>query len=139
MTTRVAKTRPAGPAYLKLVRRFPLRPLADEAENERAIAIVAELGARPLEPGERDYLQVLVGLIEKFEEARYPIPDVSGTAMVRHLIDARGTTQAAVAAAAGIAATSLSEILTGKRKLSVKNAKALARHFNVPVDLIVCD
>src|SRR5262245_50089454 len=59
--------------YLKLIRAFPLRPIRDEGENEAAIEVIAGLGRRePLDADERDYLDVLVGLVERFESAHYP-------------------------------------------------------------------
>ena len=51
--------------------------------------------------------------------------------MLRHLIEARKTTQARVAAEAGIAESTISAVLAGKRGLSRKHIEALARHFKV--------
>jgi HTH-type transcriptional regulator/antitoxin HigA len=51
--------------------------------------------------------------------------------MLRHLIDARDTTQAAGSAATGIAESTVSEILAGRRGLNRKHIEALARHFGV--------
>jgi HTH-type transcriptional regulator/antitoxin HigA len=59
--------------------------------------------------------------------------------MVRHLIEARGVTQAMVAAETGIAESALSEMLAGKRRMAVKHVKALARYFGVKPDLILGD
>jgi HTH-type transcriptional regulator/antitoxin HigA len=137
MSSRSLSVRPAGDKYLALVRDFPLRPIRTEEENEQAIEVVSALGSRGLDPDERDYLAVLVGLIEDFEEKHYPMPAVQGPAMVRHLIEARGVTQAVTAAGTGIAESALSEMLAGKRGMSVRHAKALARYFGVPVDLIL--
>ena len=74
MRPRSVSAKRAGEKYLALVRDFPLRPIRTEKENEQAIAVVSALGSRPLAPDERDYLAVLVGLIEKFEEEHYPMP-----------------------------------------------------------------
>jgi HTH-type transcriptional regulator/antitoxin HigA len=130
---------PVGAKYLDLIRAFPLRPIRTDEENEGALQVIASLAARGLDPEERDYLDVLVGLVEKFEAERYPMPPVSGPAMVRHLIESKGVTQAVVADATGIAESALSEILAGKRGLSTKHVKVLARYFGVRADLIVGD
>jgi HTH-type transcriptional regulator / antitoxin HigA len=136
MSPRSVSARRAAEKYLALVRDFPLRPLRTEKEKEQAIEVVSALGSRSLAPCERDYLAVLVGLVEKFEEEHYPMAPVRGPAMIRHLIEARGVTQAVVAAEAGIAESALSEVLTEKRGMSLKYAMALARYFGVTVDLI---
>lgn len=127
-------------SYLKLVHAFPLRPIRTEAENDRAVGVIASLGVRgPLDPAERDYLDVLVDLVRKFEAEHYPAGPVGGPAMVRHLIDAQGLTQAKVAAGTGIAESALSEMLAGKRGMAARHVKALARFFGVAADTILGD
>ena len=127
-------------AYLKLIRSFPLRPIRTDAENDEAIEVLAELAGRePLDVAERDYLEVLVDLVSKYETDRYPIPSVSGPAMLRHLIEAGGQTQAQVSAATGIGESSLSDMLAGKRKMSTKHVKELARFFGVSADTLIGD
>jgi HTH-type transcriptional regulator / antitoxin HigA len=127
-----SSTTPA-PAYMKLIRKFPLRPIRSEEELDRAIAMVDALGARieGLTGDERDYLDVLADLVEKYETDHYPEPRVDPPAMIRELIAARGITQADVARETGIAGSLLSEILTGKRAMGAKTIKTLARFFGV--------
>ena len=59
MSTRLSSTSvksipPAKPKYLALVRKFPLRLIQSEAENEVALAVLESLGERqherPLAP-----------------------------------------------------------------------------------------
>jgi HTH-type transcriptional regulator/antitoxin HigA len=139
MSRHVVPARPAGDRYLTLVRKFPLRPLRTEEENDQAIQVISSLGSRALDPDGRDYLAVLIRLIEDFEEKQYPMPRVHGRAMMRHLIESRGMTQAVVASETGIAESALSEMLAGKRQMAVKHVKALARYFGVTVDVIIGD
>ena len=105
----------ASEAYLSLVRGFPLRPIRTEAELDRAIAMVDTLSDRAeLAEYERDYLLVLSGLIKKYEDDHYPVPEATGIPMLRSLIEFKGETQARVAARTGIPESTLSEILAGK-------------------------
>lgn len=135
----MAKARPRAAAgaksadqYLELVRRFPLRPIRSDAELDRAIEVINSLvDQEKLTTDEDDYLEVLGDLIEKYEHEHHPIPPVSDADMLRHLIEARGTTQAAVAAETGIAVSTISEILAGKRGLNRRHIEALARMFHV--------
>lgn len=116
--TKKPANRPPDP-YLNLVQAFPLKPIRTEAENDEAIAVIALLGSRKLPAAsERNYLDVLVGLVERFEAEQYPMPPVTGAAMVRHLMDARGLTQAEMAKRAGISESAFSEMLAGKRKMT---------------------
>jgi HTH-type transcriptional regulator / antitoxin HigA len=92
-------TSTASPLYLKLIRVFPLRPIRTEEDHDRAIAVVDSLVTRMdrLTPDERDYLDILGSLIERYESEIYPEPDLPPHEMLRELIRARGITQADVA------------------------------------------
>jgi HTH-type transcriptional regulator/antitoxin HigA len=141
----VARTRitagraePGGEGYFALIREFPLRPIRLETELDQAIAMVDALSDRKaLSPGERDYLLVLSDLIEKYEDEHYPIPAVSGLSMLRYLIESKGAARARVAAEVGIAESTLSEILAGKRKLGITHVRVLARYFKVDPGLFI--
>jgi HTH-type transcriptional regulator/antitoxin HigA len=139
-TKSLRATRPLGNSYLALIEEFPLRPIRSEAELNRAIAVVDALSDRSkLSRDEHDYLLVLAGLIEAFEDAHQPIPPVAGVAMLRPLIEFKGVTQAQVATATGIAESTLSELLAGKRKLATKHITALAKYFKVDPALLLPD
>jgi len=84
-----------------------------------------------LDPLEQDYLEVLSDLVERYESQEYPIPPVSDAEMLRHLVEARGATQAQVAREAGIVESTLSAVLSGKRKLSRSHIGKLSRYFSV--------
>jgi HTH-type transcriptional regulator / antitoxin HigA len=128
----VARGTPVGDLYFALIRRFPLRPIRSDEELDRAVAVVdALLDRDDLAAEERDYLEVLGDLVEKYETENHPLPGVSDAEMLRHLIEARGESQAQVAAGAGIAASTISAVLTGKRGLNRKHVTALARYFSV--------
>src|SRR4051794_36379992 len=84
----------ANDVYLELVRKFPLRPIRNDKDLDRAIAIIdALIDQDKLSPDEEDYLDVLSDLVKKYETEHHPIPPVSDAEMLRHLIEARGTTQ----------------------------------------------
>src|SRR4051812_22710949 len=102
MATRT-KAKPAPDLYLDLVRRVPLRPIRSEAELDRATEMMNELLDRPsLHRDEEDYLDVLSDLIERYETEHYPpIEPVSDAVLLAHLIEAKGVTQADVAAQTG--------------------------------------
>jgi HTH-type transcriptional regulator/antitoxin HigA len=128
-----------SPLYLKLIRRFPLRPIRTDDDLERAIAVSLALDGRrdDLDAAERDYHDVLVTLIAQYEDEHYPIPDVSGPEMLRCLIENRGVTQAAVARGAGLRESALSEILAGKRPMGRKTIESLACYFKVDPGLFL--
>ncbi len=133
-TTERQPTRAKGPpaSYLRLIRRFPLRPIQSETELDRAAAVLNELLDRDdLDPAEHDYLDVLGDLVERYEEKAHPIPDVSEGEMLAFLIEQKGVRQVEVARGAGLAGSTLSEVLAGKRRLTRGQVEKLARYFHV--------
>src|SRR6266567_6972322 len=118
--------------YLDLVRQFPLRPLRTDADLEAAIAIIDALIDRPaLTAPEQDYLDVLSDLVEAYEAEMVPMQPVGDADLLRFLIEQKGVTQAAAATGAGIAESTISEVLAGKRKLNRTQIAKLARYFHV--------
>jgi HTH-type transcriptional regulator / antitoxin HigA len=118
--------------YLNLIRRFLLRPIRSDEELDRAVEVSLDLDSRgDLSPDEKAYHDVLVALIERYEDEHHPIPDVSGADMLRVLIENRGATQVDVARGTGIKESALSEILRGKRPMGRKVIDSLARYFRV--------
>jgi HTH-type transcriptional regulator / antitoxin HigA len=119
--------------YLNLVRRFPLRPLRSDKELERATAIVDELTERlaELDAGEHDYLDILSDIIVRYEDEHFPIKPASDAVMLEHLLQAKGVAQAQLAKECGLAESTISEILAGKRKLNRIHIGKLARYFHV--------
>jgi HTH-type transcriptional regulator/antitoxin HigA len=118
--------------YLDLVRRFPLRPLRTDADLDAAVAVIDELIDRAaLTAPEQDYLDVLSDLVESYESQTIPMRPVGDADLLRFLIDHKGVSQAAVASGAGIAESTISEVLAGKRQLNRTQIAKLARYFGL--------
>ena len=118
--------------YLELIRRFPLRPLRTDSDLDAAIAAIDSLVDRDrLTAPEQDYLYVLSDLVEDYEHAAVPIKPVSDLVLFRFLIESKQVTQARIAAETGIAESTISAILSGKRKLNRGQIGKLARYFHV--------
>ncbi len=81
--------------------------------------------------GETDYLDVLSFLVSRYEHEHHPIPRLPDSDMLRHLIEVKETTQAELARATGIAESTVSEILSGKRSLNKAQIGKLSRYFHV--------
>jgi HTH-type transcriptional regulator / antitoxin HigA len=118
--------------YFDLVVQLPLRPIHSDEELERAVKMVDSLlDRRDLAPDEEDYLDVLGDLVERYEGEAHPMAPVSDAEMLRHLIEARGVSQTEICSATGIADSTISEILKGRRSLNRSHIGKLARYFKV--------
>lgn len=118
--------------YLELVRKFPLRPIKNDETLDCAIKVIESLVDRDkLSSDEDDYLDVLGDLVKKYETDKHPITPVSDTEMLRYLIDVKGVTQKNVAVGTGIADSTISAILLGKRVMTRRHIELFARYFNI--------
>jgi HTH-type transcriptional regulator/antitoxin HigA len=128
------KSRPdrCSPEYLALLRSFAPRPIRDDDEHHRAIAVVNGLLDRPaLSPDEEDYLDVLGLLIADYEDAIYEHPEFTPVERLRYLMEEHSLTQAELARRTAVPATSLSDILNGKRRISPRIRARFAECFGV--------
>ncbi len=90
-----AKKRAVKDRYLELVQCVPLRPIRTESELDEAINMANYLIDRPqMNADEKDYLAVLGGLIEEYETEHIVFPRRPPSAILGHLIEAKGVTQA---------------------------------------------
>lgn len=126
------------PACLALVSRFPLRPIGSDDELDRAIAILdSMLDQSVLDRGEQGYLDVLAELIRAYENEHHPMSSVSDAEILAHLLDARGESQAVLASVTGIAESTVSEILSGARRMNRRHIEIFCRHFHVPASVFI--
>jgi len=135
MKLRIRK-QPIRDVYFELVRQHPLRPIRSDSDHDQAISMMDQVLKRgKLTTEEEDYLKVLSDLVLAYEDRTEPILPVPDDAMLRHLIESRAVTQAEVAKATGIAESTISAVLSGKRKLSRTHIGKLARYFHVSPDV----
>ena len=80
---------------------------------------------------EDDYLDVLTTLVEAYESVHEPVPDVADHEMLSYLMELKEVSQVQVAKEAKIALSTISELLSGKRKLTRGQIGKLARYFQV--------
>lgn len=124
--------------YLELVRTFPLRPIRSESVLDRASQVAGDLAVKKkLSVEERDYLDVLSDLIIKYENEHHPIEPVSEDRMLAFLIEQKGVSQQQCARDAGVAGSTLSAVMQGKRKMTREQVERLCRYFQVPPTVFI--
>ena len=75
-------------------------------------------------------IELLTLLIERYEEAHYPIPQASPADVLRFLLDQHGLRQRDLAVELG-GESVVSEVLSGKRKLNAAHIEQLSKRFHV--------
>ncbi|MEX0611679.1 MAG: helix-turn-helix transcriptional regulator [Pirellulales bacterium] len=127
-----------GRIYAELLAQAQPQIIDDDRSHQRALRIVESLMKKPhLTKAEGKLLDLLAKLIDDYEETIYPTPEVSPSRMLKHLIETKCTTQAELARQTGVPRSTISEILKGKRAISVENTFRLAEFFHVEPSLFL--
>lgn len=122
----------AGNEYRVLRRQVPLGVIRSKAEYDRAVAaldaIIDEIGEDEAHPM-ADLAEALGVFIEVYDKTHYPMPAPSAREMLRFLMEQNGLTQSDLPeiGSQGV----VSEILSGKRSLNVRQISRLAKRFHV--------
>jgi len=122
--------------YVQALADYLPRPIHDDAENERATAMLEEIGslADPT-PEQIAVAEILITLIEAYEK-KYALERPSGIAVLRELMLANDMKQRdleAIIKSKGL----VSDLLHGKRAISKGVAQKLATRFNVDYRLFL--
>jgi HTH-type transcriptional regulator/antitoxin HigA len=80
-------------------------------------------------------LDTLGTLVHAYKEEHYPIPEATGTQVLRFLMDEHGLTQLDLPEVGSQGM--VSEILNNKRELNVRQIRALSEKFNVSAAVFV--
>lgn len=123
--------------YLELILTFPLGSIRSKGQFAQAQKIMDKLLAKGnLDDGEETYLDALSDLVGIYEDEHHPIAPASDADMLRHLMEARGVTQAQLSQKGGVAKSTISEFLAGKKPFSRQTIRKLADFFNVEVRIL---
>jgi HTH-type transcriptional regulator / antitoxin HigA len=95
--------------------------LKTEAKNERLLGIVESMMRRNLSPEETKLFDLLVKLIEDFEERHYPMGQSSPTETLQFLMEQRGLRQRDLVHLFGSNGVA-SEVINGNRAISKAQA-----------------
>ncbi len=127
-------------SYLQLVLALPLAVITSDEHLEAAQNVLDYLLVKgDLDHGELMYLDALSDLVASYEDRHHPIAPASDANMLRHLMEAKGVTQTQVSREAGIAKSTISEVLAGKKPLSRRMIRALAGYFRVDVSILAAN
>lgn len=116
---------------------FPLSSIRSDEHLSEAQQVMDRLLAQAeWDDGEETYLDALSDLVGVYEDERHAIGPASDADLLRHFLEAKGVTQAQLSQASGIARSSISEILAGKKPFSRQMIRKLAGYFQVDVSVL---
>jgi HTH-type transcriptional regulator/antitoxin HigA len=116
-----------------------IRPIRTDRDHRQALAQVEKLwGAREGTP-DGDRLDVLVTLIETYEDRRWPFKSrrrFDPVDVLRYAIDELGHTQTELAEILG-SRSRASEVLARRRPLTLEMIQKITAHWKISADLLV--
>ena len=128
----------AGNEYRTLRRQIPLGVIRSKAEYDRAVAtldtIIDEIGEDETHPL-ADLAEALGVFVEAYDRLHYQTLSPSPRAMLRFLMEQHelGQSDLPEIGSQGV----VSEIISGKRSLNVRQVSRLAKRFNVSSSVFV--
>jgi HTH-type transcriptional regulator / antitoxin HigA len=120
------------PAWEHFLTATGITPIRDEDHYVRMVAILeallSEIQGNEAHPA-MGLVDIVGDLIEDYEAKRTPMPEVTGAQALRFLMEQHGLKQSDLSdiGSQGV----ISEILTGKRELNVRQVRALSERFGV--------
>jgi HTH-type transcriptional regulator / antitoxin HigA len=106
-------------------------------EATEALAVIDRLLDIPIRSNaEEEYLHALTDLIATYEDTHVATPPVSGIDALRYLMEENGLTQVDMVPEFGTRSI-VSEVLAGKRRLSLSHIARLAERCGLPADVFI--
>ncbi len=120
------------PAWESFRSATDIAPIRDKAHYQRMAAILEalldETAGNEAHPA-MGLVDIVGDLIEDYEAEHHPLPDVAGVQALKFLMAQHGLKQSDLReiGSQGV----ISEILTGKRELNIRQVRALSERFGV--------
>ena len=117
-----------------------LKPIKNENQYEDALARVYALMQKDLKEGSKgaDELEILSLLIKEYELIHYPVPRPKPIEAIKFRLEQMGLTESQLADILGYRSRK-SEILSGKRKLSLSMIRKLHQQLSISADILIQD
>ncbi|MDE0460883.1 MAG: hypothetical protein OXH93_00655, partial [Caldilineaceae bacterium] len=113
-----------------------IRPIRSEKDYEAALARICELMGAQLNTPEGDELDVLTDLVEHYEDKHYPVDKPSAVDAIEFRMDQAGLTRRDLIPLIG-SRQKVSDVLKGKRDITISMARALHKHLGIPADILL--
>ena len=124
--------------YSHLLSQYQPRIIKTEEENEKFLETVEELLSRShLTPEEDALLELLVKLIEDFEDNHYQLNISTPRSRLNHLMEARSLEQADLVEILG-SSKIVAKVINGELEITKEQAEALGEFFHVDASLFIC-
>ena len=115
---------------------YNIRPIRSEEDYQAASARIRELMGAEVDTPAGDELDVLADLVSVYEDKHYPVGMPSAIDAIEFRMDQAGLTRRDLIPLIG-SRQKVSDILTGKRDITISMARALHKHLGIPADALL--
>ena len=115
-----------------------IKPIRTESDHKQAIARLKELWGAEKDTPEGEEFEVLFTLVEAYEAKQYPIAPPDPIEAIKFRMEQESMTNTDLARYLGYKSR-VSEILSGKRKLTVRMMQVLHHKLGIPAESLLSD
>jgi len=113
-----------------------IRPIKNEKDYNDSIRRIEELWGTKKDTQQGDELDLLVTLVESYEIKHYPIAPPDPVDAIKFRMEQMGMTRADMVKYLG-SQSRVSEVLNGKRKLTLSMVKSLYKGLKIPAEILL--
>jgi HTH-type transcriptional regulator/antitoxin HigA len=119
--------------YQSLLVELAPRPILSAREHQRALRQIERLMTPVPNREQSEMIDLLATLIEQYESSKHPTPACAPRDLLAHLLENHGLTRAELARQTGIPRSAITNILRGRRGISIQCARCLATFFKIDI------
>ena len=113
-----------------------IRPIKTEEDYENALAEIERIFDASPGTSEGDRLDILVTLVEVYEDQHYSIPEPNPIEALKYYMESRGLSRKDLEPYIGSRAR-VSEVLNRKRPLTLKMIQKLNMDLGIPAEVLI--
>jgi len=113
-----------------------IRPIRSEADYDAAVARITRLMGAKAGTEESDELDVLATLVDAYEAKRFPLDTPDPVTIIKFQMEQQGLARKDLESMIGSRAR-VSEVLGGKRSLTLRMIRSLHAGLGIPVELLI--
>ncbi len=115
-----------------------ITPIKNDAQYEEALSRIYTLMQQDIEPNsvQSDELELLSIVVKDYENVHFPIPKPTPLEAIKFRLDQMGMTERELSTILGHRSRK-SEILSGKRKLSLAMIRKLNEKLRIPAEVLI--
>jgi len=113
-----------------------IKPIRNEADHSEALKQIERLWGAAEGTAAGDRLDVLITLVNAYEEQHYPIDLPDPIQAIEFRLEQEGKDARALIGVIG-SRSRVFEVMRGKRALSLSMIRALHRHFHIPAEVLI--